>query len=205
MKPFDPLSYENLGKSIVNALQETRRIPLEDLKTFDGVGIYALFYTGTFEAYQPLVNSLLTGREVAIYVGKAEADKTRKSTSIFDPNIEFGPKLYKRVMDHKKSIEQAVNLQVEDFEVKTLCIAPTWIPLAEQIALRELRPLWNAVVDGFGNHNPGKGRINGARSKWDVVHPGRAWAENFPLKHDRESIINNITSHLIEESMPHEK
>ena len=45
--------------------------------------------------------------------------------------------------------------------------------------IRRYRPLWNTVVDGFGNHDPGKGRYNQARSEWDVLHPGRYWAERL--------------------------
>ncbi|GAC69556.1 Eco29kI family restriction endonuclease [Gordonia soli] len=41
-------------------------------------------------------------------------------------------------------------------------------------------PVWNALVDGFGNHDPGRGRRAGRRSLWDTLHPGRPWAEQFP-------------------------
>jgi hypothetical protein len=43
--------------------------------------------------------------------------------------------------------------------------------------IRKFGPLWNTVIDGFGNHTPGEGRFNQARSGWDVLHPGRAWAK----------------------------
>jgi Eco29kI restriction endonuclease len=39
------------------------------------------------------------------------------------------------------------------------------------------RPLWNTTLDGFGNHDPGRGRYQQAKSDWDVIHPGRAWTE----------------------------
>ncbi len=39
------------------------------------------------------------------------------------------------------------------------------------------RPLWNTTLDGFGNHDPGRGRYQQAKSDWDVIHTGRAWAE----------------------------
>lgn len=32
------------------------------------------------------------------------------------------------------------------------------------------------LIDGFGNHDPGKGRYNQMRSRWDTLHPGRSWA-----------------------------
>ena len=34
-------------------------------------------------------------------------------------------------------------------------------------------------IDGFGNHDPGKGRYEQARSEWDVLHPGRVWADRL--------------------------
>ncbi len=51
------------------------------------------------------------------------------------------------------------------------------IGTVEAALIRMYRPLWNTVVDGFGNHDPGKGRYNQAKSDWDVYHPGRKWAE----------------------------
>jgi hypothetical protein len=45
--------------------------------------------------------------------------------------------------------------------------------------IRRYKPLWNTVVDGFGNHDPGSGRYDQARSEWDVLHPGRPWAERL--------------------------
>lgn len=41
------------------------------------------------------------------------------------------------------------------------------------------RPLWNSVIDGFGNHNPGRKRVSGKIPQWDVLHPGRGWAKEM--------------------------
>jgi len=49
------------------------------------------------------------------------------------------------------------------------------VPVEAEL-IRRHRPLWNSVLDGFGNHGPGKGRYNQAISDWDVLHPGRTWA-----------------------------
>ncbi len=58
-------------------------------------------------------------------------------------------------------------------------------------------PIWNTTVDGFGNHDPGKGRYEQAKSDWDVIHPGRAWAEKCNGSHKSEStILASIESHL---------
>lgn len=45
--------------------------------------------------------------------------------------------------------------------------------------IRMHKPLWNTLIDGFGNHDPGSGRYNQAKSEWDVLHPGRPWAERL--------------------------
>ena len=87
-----------------------------------------------------------------------------------------GPKLFHRIAHHRASIERADNLDPRDFQVRALVVAPTWVPLAEQVGIRIHRPLWNVVVDGFGNHDPGAGRRAGMRSRWDTLHPGREWA-----------------------------
>ena len=41
------------------------------------------------------------------------------------------------------------------------------------------QPLWNRVIDGFGNNDPGVRRATQFRSPWDVLHPGRPWAEKL--------------------------
>jgi hypothetical protein len=35
------------------------------------------------------------------------------------------------------------------------------------------------VIDGFGNRDPGKRRATQYRSPWDVLHPGRLFAEKL--------------------------
>ena len=49
----------------------------------------------------------------------------------------------------------------------------------EAALIRLYQPLWNSVIDGFGNHDPGKGRSEQAMSEWDVIHPGRKWAKRL--------------------------
>lgn len=52
------------------------------------------------------------------------------------------------------------------------------VPVEAEL-IRKYTPLWNTVVDGFGNHDPGSGRYNQAKSEWDMLHPGRNWAERL--------------------------
>ncbi len=52
-------------------------------------------------------------------------------------------------------------------------------------------------MDGFGNHDPGSGRYEQAKSDWDVIHPGRAWAEKCNGAHTEESaILSKIKNHF---------
>lgn len=198
---FDPLSYENLGASITRALDEVTPTPLEDMKPFNGAGIYALYYTGDFPAYQRLAEA---NRETpgswALYIGKAEAESARKG----EPNQasslvteQIGKKLYNRVKNHRKSIGDARNLDVSDFHVRMLTVAPTWIPLAEVVSIRLHKPVWNSLVDGLGNHAPGSGRDKGVRPRWDTLHPGRKWAVDLPDRGETaEQISQDIRSYL---------
>jgi hypothetical protein len=50
-----------------------------------------------------------------------------------------------------------------------------FVPMAERLMIQTYRPLWNLLIDGFGNHDPGRGRSDQERSRWDTVHPGRHW------------------------------
>lgn len=51
------------------------------------------------------------------------------------------------------------------------------ISTVEAALIKWNRPLWNTRLDGFGNHDPGKGRYEQAKSDWDVIHPGRPFAD----------------------------
>jgi hypothetical protein len=71
----------------------------------------------------------------------------------------------------------AANLYLKDFACRYLAVEDIWIPLGENLLIEMFQPLWNSVLDGFGNHDPGSGRYNGMRPPWHVVHPGIPWAE----------------------------
>lgn len=54
-----------------------------------------------------------------------------------------------------------------------------WIPLGENILIETFKSLWNRAIDGFGNKDPGNRRATQYRSPWDVLHPGRLFAEKL--------------------------
>jgi len=154
--------------------------------SFGGAGVYTIHYRGTFAPYAGM------REEKPIYVGKAEIRGKRQGRAVKTrPSVD----LYKRLSEHAASIEAARNLDIRDFRCRWLVLDSIWIGLTEQVLIAEHRPIWNAVVGGFGNHDPGGGRRNQKRSQWDTLHPGRKWAtllRNNDL--DVEGIMANIAA-----------
>jgi len=178
VQPYNPLEKENLGKSVASSLIQQAAVPLGSIARFAGAGIYAIYYTGKFDPYTRLgeANSAPDNLSLPIYIGKAVPTGGRKG--IVDPEISArGTALFSRLEEHRKSIEQVTNLDIGDFWCRFLVVDDIWIPLGESLLIQRFRPIWNSFVDGFGNHDPGKGRHAGMRPSWDTLHPGRAWAD----------------------------
>ena len=51
---YNPLDKINLGNSVATALLEQPVHPLGDIPSFEGAGIYVLYYRGPFPAYAPI-------------------------------------------------------------------------------------------------------------------------------------------------------
>lgn len=176
--PYNPLDKTSLGKNVAEAVlkAEPHKLPLTE--PFEGAGIYALYYIGEFRLYEPMATRNLSGQhEIPIYVGKAVPPGSRKGG--YGLGIQTGSVLWKRINEHSKSIEQCENLNLSDFFCRHLIVDDIWIPLGESLLIEKFNPLWNKVVDGFGNHDPGSGRYNQQKSLWDVLHPGRRWADKL--------------------------
>ncbi|MBB6184786.1 Eco29kI family restriction endonuclease [Oleiagrimonas soli] len=194
--PFNPLDKLALGESVADALEKAELYTLCSIEAFVGAGIYAIYYHGDFAPYKALsernrngINSL-----IPIYVGKAIPKGGRTGGNLSSPP---GKVLYKRLAEHADSIRSASNLNIKDFSCRFLLVEDTWIPLGENLVISRYVPLWNKVVDGFGNHNPGKGRHKGVRPRWDVLHPGRHWAENLePRSETQEQIAQEVVQFL---------
>lgn len=190
-QPFDPLAYDNIAKSTVGALLDRPVSGLGGALPFCGAGIYAIYYSGPFEPYVRLSG---VAWEVPIYVGKAVPPGARKG--IDSRSTARSQVLYARLKQHAKSVDDADNLALEDFSCRHLVVEHVWIRLAEQVLVRRFRPLWNSVIDGFGNHPPGKGRRAMRRPRWDIVHPGRSWAAELTAQETAEDILREIQAHL---------
>lgn len=178
-EPFNPLALGNLAESIVTQLLSSDASPLADLSRFTGAGVYAIYYTGAtapHPAYTALAEANSDGYTRPIYVGKAIPAGGRKGITVSTHTYALSA----RLREHRDSIISADNLAIEDFAVRWLVIEDIWIPLGESLLIARFSPIWNALLDGFGNHDPGAGRRAGKRSRWDTLHPGRTWATLLP-------------------------
>lgn len=184
--PYNPLDMKNLGASIAEALLGRKPAPLGDLRIFRGAGIYAIYYIGDLKPYELLVARNREERfEAPIYVGKAVPKGARKGLR---ENLAGASSraLFERLAEHAESIRAnerhaegnavKTQLRIDDFFCRYLVVEDIWIPLGESLLIAKFSPIWNHLVDGFGNHDPGAGRYQGKRPLWDVLHPGRAWA-----------------------------
>lgn len=185
---FNPLDKRNLGKSVADALLETNPVPLDLVGRFTGAGIYAIYYCGSFPAYGHISSNPPPDiGAVPIYVGKAVPAGARKGLVGLD--AKPGNALSNRLREHSESIRLADNIDLSDFHCRYLLVDDIWIPLGESLLIARFAPVWNHIVDGFGNHDPGKGRYAQERSRWDVVHSGRAWAEKCAKRLESSAII----------------
>jgi hypothetical protein len=191
---FNPLDKKQLAASVGEALLTSDLHPLPPAERFSGAGVYAIYYFGSSEIYSKLtqVNSA-SECPAPIYVGKAIPTGARKGDVEFDATAGYA--LFSRLNEHADSIRQVKNLTLSDFKCRFLVVDDIWIPLGESLLIRQFRPLWNIAVDGFGNHDPGSGRHKQKRSPWDVIHPGRQWAERLaPCAKSLDQITKEIGS-----------
>jgi hypothetical protein len=193
--PFNPLDKRNLGAMVAEAILAAPVNPLREVPAFEGAGIYVIYYTGNFPEYEPLAKQNRDNKFCApIYIGKAIPEGGRKGEKVAQETRS----LSKRLREHAKSIiEVAPGLDTADFYYRYLVVDDIWIPLGESMLITHFAPLWNTLLDGFGNHNPGKGRIKGMRPRWDTLHPGRSWAPQYePRPESVEDIKRDIASRL---------
>jgi hypothetical protein len=200
--PYNPLEKRNLGISVADALLQKSLGPLPPPEPFIAAGIYALYYKGKLPTYRPISLTYRRDRkEVPIYVGKAIPKGGRKG---IESALAVGPVLYNRLVEHAESIAAAKNLELADFMCRYLAVDDIWIPLGESLMIQTFAPVWNVVLEGFGNHDPGAGRRAGEKPRWDVVHPGRVWASRMQKSNKRsaEELLRLISRHFASANRP---
>lgn len=168
----------NLAKSIAEQILERSVLSLSDTDGIKGAGVYALYYFGDFKPYSPISNENKIGNPSRpIYVGKAIPKGGRKGGLTKDSAL--GKALADRLRQHASSIDEAYNLSIAEFSFRHLLVDDIWIPLGENMLIEMFKPVWNVVIDGFGNKDPGRRRATQYKSPWDILHPGRKFAEKL--------------------------
>lgn len=145
---------------------------------FHGTGVYAIYYTGKCSYYTELYEQNRLEFHQPIYVGKAVPSGWRQARDTKTGVTTY--ELFRRLKEHGKSVSQATNLNQDDFACRFMILedsANHLIGTVEAALIRYYKPIWNTKIDGFGNHDPGSGRYNQAKSEWDIIHPGRPWAD----------------------------
>ncbi len=135
-----------IQEQVIQKLEDSPVLPLED-----GIGpllsgIYALYYAGDL-----------------VYVGKATRDLTASRRS-----------LRARLGEHRRKIEGRQNITLDDVRCRFLVFSSDWWVVAAELALMtHYKPEWN--TSGFGSKTPGKGRPGTHRvSRWDAQFPPKS-------------------------------
>lgn len=171
-------AFEELIKDTVRFFNGTPVQTLPPSVKFHGTGVYAIYYTGRNDYYKEVSEQNRLEFHQPIYVGKAvpggwrQAREKKLGLNTFE--------LFGRLKEHGKSLKQAKNLEESDFWCRFMILennASHLIGTVEAALIRFYKPIWNTKIDGFGNHDPGSGRYNQRKSEWDVIHPGRPWAD----------------------------
>lgn len=206
LQPFDRSkhlyrneAFAELVKDAVRFFNGTPVHPIPPAESFLGTGVYALYYTGKNPLYTKYAELNRLAYSYPIYVGKAVPKgwrQARTSDNLLNQSREFAG----RLREHGRSISVGAELALEDFMCRFVIFeadGSDMIGTIEAALIRLNTPLWNTVVDGFGNHDPGSGRYGQAKSDWDVIHEGRAWANKCNgVPTEKNVIVANILRHL---------
>jgi Eco29kI restriction endonuclease len=198
---FHSPKFKSVVEDAVNFFQSTPAHTLPPPSRFAGAGVYALYYDGDFELYERISEQNKGAAVQPIYVGKAVPPGSRTGMNV---RARETADLFSRLREHTRSLQQAENLKVDDFRCRFMVLngdERDLIAPVESALIRKYRPLWNAnVLSGFGIHTPGKGRFEQARSRWDILHPGRSFASHMANLAASDSDIIADVRRFLEES-----
>ncbi|MBF0463357.1 MAG: Eco29kI family restriction endonuclease [Magnetococcales bacterium] len=192
-------AFAELVKDAVRFFNGTPVQSLPPEENFFGTGVYALYYTGANPLYKKYAKLNRLSYGYPIYVGKAVPKGWRQARNS-DSAESQSHELYTRIKEHSRNISISSDLLLRDFSCRFVIFeqeGSDMISTIESALIKLHRPLWNMAVDGFGNHDPGSGRYEQAKSDWDVIHTGRTWAEKcHGNPKDKNTILSNVERHL---------
>jgi hypothetical protein len=185
---------QHITAAICHELERQPLIPLDPVVgRFDGSGLYAIYYTGqSVSLYRPL-----SGRSIPVYVGQALSHNSATGMVVREPRPLWG-----RVRDHYKSID-GTDLSATEFAVRLLCLPDVHADLGENGLRVFYKPVWNAVLKGFGSHEQGPTTRQGAKSMWDTVHTGRNRSYGAD-RHDKDKLIQAVRQHISSQLTSHD-
>jgi hypothetical protein len=179
-QPFNPIEIPNIALSLALEVLDQPAGPFPPSAPDMGAGVYLLYYVGALKEYAGFrAANTPDSPRLPIYIGKADRKGKRKGIT-FAP--AHGNELRTRLRNHARSIAKCKNLASSDFVCRYLSIEDAFIGLAEAVLVSVFDPLWNRVLDGFGNNPTGGPRSSQAVSKWDQFHPGRRRGEGPSAK-----------------------
>lgn len=205
-EPFDREKHVYANVAFVELVKDAIRFfngtPVHCLpppEPFLGTGIYAIYYVGKADPYTKYADLNRLAYDFPIYVGKAVPKGWRQSRTSHSAEATSS-ELFSRLRQHARNIDQVQGLSLKDFYCRFMIFegaSSDMIGTLEAAVIKWKKPLWNSFLDGFGNHDPGKGRYEQAKSDWDVVHPGRTWADKCKGKTPtRTTIVASIKKFL---------
>ena len=203
---FDRQEHVYRNDALVELLKDSVRFfngtPVHEIpppERFKGTGVYALYYTGANKIYARYAELNRLSYDYPIYVGKAVPKGWRQSR-VSDAADLQSSELYNRIREHSRNVATGEGLEIADLTCRFVIFESAgsdMIGTIEAALIKLNRPLWNTVVDGFGNHTPGKGRFEQSKSQWDVLHPGRAWADRCKgVAPKKEQVLRQIAAHM---------
>ena len=192
-------AFEELIKDALRFFSGTPVHEMPPPESFIGAGVYALYYTGKNPLYKKYAELNRLAYAAPIYIGKAVPKGWRQARS---SNTEAATtkELNLRLKQHARNIDDVIDLTKGEFSCRFVIFefaSSDMINTVEAALIKLYRPLWNSALDGFGNHDPGRGRYEQAKSDWDVIHAGRIFADKCKGKsRDKRDILENIERHF---------
>jgi len=196
---------EEIIKDTIRFFNGTPVYRIPSPERFHGAGVYAIYCVAKTGAYKDFHQINRTSFDTPIYVGKAVPQGWRQGR-ISKESQKY--EMHNRIRDHSRSIELGKGLKLSDFHCRFMIlesIETDLIGTVEAALIRKYKPIWNTLLDGFGNHDPGSGRYEQAKSDWDICHPGRLWAKKCKGKSGSRSLLLASVKEFMGKSVSNEK